>query len=48
MSSMQFIQFFDEIYVPLKINGVHMRSSYQKLKAPHRKANFGQKVLSYV
>ena len=48
MFCMQFIQSFDEIYAPLKINGVHMRSSYQKLKAPHRKKNFGQKNLSYV
>ena len=45
---MQCIQIFDEISVPLKINGVHIRSSNQKLKAPHRKTNFGQKTLSYV
>ena len=27
--------YFDEIYVPLETNGVHTRSSYQKLKVPH-------------
>ena len=27
--------YFDEIYVPLETNGVHTRSSYQKLSAPH-------------
>ena len=26
--------YFDEIYVPLETNGVHMRSSYQKLNVP--------------
>ena len=40
--------YFDEIYVPLETNGVHMRSSYQKLNVPHRKTNVGQKALSYV
>ena len=40
--------YFDEIYVPLEINGVHTRSSYQKLNVPHRKANVGQKALPYV
>ena len=40
MFSMQFIQLFDEIYVPLKINVVNTRLSYEKLKAPHQKANF--------
>ena len=37
--------YFDEIYVPLETNGVHTRSSYQKLNVPHRKTNVGQ---SYV
>ena len=53
---MQYIQVFtkncpnylDEIYVPLETNGVHTRSSYQKLNVPHRKTNVGQKALSYV
>ena len=27
--------YFDEIYVPLETNGVHTRSSYQKLNVPH-------------
>ena len=40
--------YFDEIYVPLETNGVHTRSSYQKLNVPHRKTNAGQKALSYV
>ena len=40
--------YFDEIYVPLETNGVHTGSSYQKLNVPHRKANVGQKALSYV
>ena len=40
--------YFDEIYVPLKTNGVHKRSSYQKLNVPHQKTNVGQKALSYV
>ena len=56
MFSMQYIQiftknfpnYFDEIYVPLETNGVHTRSSYQKLNVPHRKTNVGQKALSYV
>ena len=38
---------FDEIYVPLETNGVHTRSSYEKLNIPHRKTNVGQKALSY-
>ena len=38
----------DEIYFPLETNGVHTRSSYQKLNVPHRKTNVGQKALSYV
>ena len=29
--------YFDEIYVPLETNGVHTRSSYQKLNAPHQR-----------
>ena len=53
---MQYVQFFtknclnyfDEIYVPLEINRVRTHSSYQKLNVPHRKANVGQKALSYV
>ena len=40
--------YFDEIYVPSETNGVHTRSSYQKLVVPHRKKNVGQKALSYV
>ena len=40
--------YFDEIYVPLEINGIHTRSSYQKLNVPHRKTNVEQKALSYV
>ena len=40
--------YFDEMYVPLEANGVHTRSSYQKLNVPHRKTNVGQKALSYV
>ena len=36
------------IYVPLEINGIHMRSSCQKLNVPHWKTNVGQKALSYV
>ena len=55
MSSMQHIQifywelfYFDEIYVLLETNGVHMCSSYQKLNVPHWKTNIGQKALSYV
>ena len=40
--------YFDEIYVPLETNGVHTRSSYQKLNVPHGKTNVGQKALFYV
>ena len=40
--------YFDEIHVPLETNGIHTRSSYQKLNVPHRKTNVGQKALSYV
>ena len=40
--------YFGEIYVPLEANGVHTRSSYQKLNVLDRKANVGQKALSYV
>ena len=29
--------YFDEIHVPLETNGVHTRSSYQKLNAPYRR-----------
>ena len=36
--------YFDEIYVPLEINGVHTRSLCQKLNVSHRKTNFGQKA----
>ena len=39
---------FDKIYVPLEVNGVHTRWSYQKLNGPHLKANVGPKALSYV
>ena len=39
--------FFNEISLPLEINGVHTHSSYQKLIVPHRKTNAGQKALSY-
>ena len=42
------MSYFDEIYVPLETNGVHTRSSYQKLNVPHRKTNVRQKALSYV
>ena len=35
-------------YVPLKTNGVHTHSSYQKLNVKHRKLNVGLKTLSYV
>ena len=38
----------DEIYVPLETNGVHTRSSYQKLSVHHRKTNAGQNISSYV
>ena len=56
MFSMQCIQvftknwlyYFDEIYVPLEIKGIHTRSSYQKLNVFHRKTNVGQKALSFV
>ena len=41
-------EYDNEIYVPLEINGVHTRSSYQKLNVPHRKTNVGQKALSYI
>ena len=41
-------EYDNEIYVPLEINGVHTRSSYQKLNIPHRKTNVGQKALSYI
>ena len=43
--------YLDEIYVPLKTNGVHTngvhtRSSYQKLDVPDRKTNVGHLTLS--
>ena len=41
-------EYDNEIYVPLEINGVHTRSSNQKLNIPHRKTNVGQKALSYI
>ena len=41
-------EYDNEIYVPLEINGVHTRSSYQKLNVPHRKTNVGQKALPYI
>ena len=40
--------YFDEIYVPLETNGVHTRSSYQRLNVPHREKDVGQKLLYYV
>ena len=40
--------YFNEIYVPLETNGVHTRSSYQKLDVPHPKTNVRKKALSYV
>ena len=43
-----FPNYFGEIYVPLEVKGLHTCSSYQKLNDPHRKANVGQKALSYV
>ena len=36
------------LYVPLEINGVHTRPSYQKLNGSHQKTNVGQKSLSYL
>ena len=41
-----FPNFFDEIYVPLEINVIHTRSSYQRLIVLHekKKKNGGQKV----
>ena len=40
--------YFDEIYVPSETNGVDTRSSCQKLCAPHRKTNVGQKAIFYI
>ena len=40
--------YFDDIYVPIETNGVHTRSSSQKLNVPRRKTNIEQKALSYV
>ena len=37
--------YFDEIYVLLETNGVHTRSSYQKLVVPHRKKKCWTKSL---
>ena len=45
---LKYLNYFDEIYVPLDTNGVHTRSSYQKLNVPHRKTNVRQKALPYV
>ena len=39
--------YFNEIYVSLEINGIHMRSSYQKPNIPHRKTNIREKAWSY-
>ena len=36
------------MYVYFKINGVHTRSSHQKLNVPRRKTTVRQKALSYV
>ena len=33
--------YFEEICVPLETNGVHTRSSYQKLNVSHQKTNVG-------
>ena len=41
-----FPNYFDVIHVPLDTNGVHMRSSYQKLNVPNQKTDVGQNVLS--
>ena len=38
-------KYFDEIYVPLEIKGIHARPSCQKLK---QKTSVRQKALSYV
>ena len=35
--------YFDESYLPLEINGVHTRLSYQKLNVLRRKTNVEQK-----
>ena len=43
-----FPNYFDVIHVPLDTNGVHMRSSYQKLNVPNRKTDVGQNILSCV
>ena len=40
--------YFDEMYVPLEVNGIHTRLSYQKLNVPHRKGNVGRKGVSCV
>ena len=41
-------KYFDDINFPLETNGIHTRSSYQKLNVPHRKINVGQKGLAYI
>ena len=40
--------YFNDIYVPFGISGIHYRFSYQKLNVPPRKTNSGQKALPYV
>ena len=40
--------YFDEMYVYFKINGVRTCSSHQKLNVPRRKTTVRQKALSYV
>ena len=41
-----FPNYFDKIYVPIEINGVYTRSSYEKLSFPHWKRNTWQRYLS--
>ena len=40
--------YYDELYFPKETNGVHTRSSYQKLSIPRCKTNIGLKALSYI
>ena len=40
--------YFDLKYVPIEITVVHKHSWYQKLNAPRRKTEVGQKTLYYV
>ena len=40
--------YFDEMYVSLETDGIHMHSLYQKLNVLHRKTNVEQKVWSYI